>query len=102
MTRALCYPAPGMKKDEALRILDPHLQRLRALPYPELALLVNHSETTEELGPSGASYQVEWQVFWDDNRKSNLRVIVAIDNKGWRAFVPLTRDFIKAPDGRFV
>jgi len=43
------------------------------------------------------------QAFWDSPRQpGNLRVIVAIDDGGWRAFRPLSADFIVASDGSFV
>jgi hypothetical protein len=29
-------------------------------------------------------------------------VLGSIDDGGWRAFAPLTRSFIKSPDGTFV
>jgi hypothetical protein len=47
-------------------------------------------------------YQIEIEVFWDNQRGGNVRVMGSIDDGGWRAFMPLTRDFIKAPDGSFV
>ena len=56
----------------------------------------------EVVGPSGTVYQLEVTAFWDDKKARNLRVIVTIDDGGWRAFVPLTTDFIMGPDGSFV
>ena len=53
-------------------------------------------------GPSGASYQVDIQVRWDDEPNGDIRVLAGIDDGGWRAFAPLTEDFILGPDGRFV
>jgi hypothetical protein len=46
---------------------------------------------------------VEVLALWDEGRPGgNLRVMVSIDDGGWRAFKPLTEDFIIAPDGSFV
>ena len=56
----------------------------------------------EVVGPSGSQYQVEITGFWDDRKAGNLRVIVTIDDGGWRAFMPLTTGFIVGPDGSFV
>jgi hypothetical protein len=56
----------------------------------------------EVAGPSGAIYQLEVQAFWDDKRSRHLRVLASIDDGGWSAFIPLTDDFIIAPDGSFV
>lgn len=43
----------------------------------------------------------EVQAFWDDEPDGAIRVMASIDDGGWRAFVPLTEDFILAPDGTF-
>ena len=39
---------------------------------------------------------------WDAHPNGNVRVSAGIDDGGLRAFLPLTSDFIKAPDGSFV
>jgi hypothetical protein len=39
---------------------------------------------------------------WDDRTGGDLRVIGSIDDGGWRAFRPLSSDFIVRPDGTFV
>jgi hypothetical protein len=42
-------------------------------------------------------------VFWDDSEHRNLRVMVSVDDGGWRSsLAPLSADFIVAPDGTFV
>jgi hypothetical protein len=41
-------------------------------------------------------------VYWDGEPGGNVRVIGTIDDGGARAFVPMSDDFIKAPDGSFV
>ena len=38
-------------------------------------------------------------MFWDDQEGGNMRVLGAVDDGGWRAFVPLCEDFIKTPSG---
>ena len=53
-------------------------------------------------GPSGHRYSIETSVFWDGAKDRDLRVIVAIDDGGWRAYAPMTDDFIMSPDGSFV
>ena len=40
---------------------------------------------------------------WDDpGEHRNLRVMVSVDDGGWRSFAPLSDDFIVAPDGTFI
>lgn len=52
-------------------------------------------DTTEVRGPDGICYQIEVQFFWDSKPGQDIRVMVAVDDGGWRACVPLTRDDIK-------
>ena len=53
-------------------------------------------------GEEGRPYQLEAQAFWDSGKGGDVRVMVAADDGGWRAFKPLTGDFIMRPDGSFV
>ena len=94
-----------MDVDEARAILKQQIEELRRLPYPQLKELLEEEPLREfEISaPSGKPYQVEIEVRWDDPKSHrNIRAIVAIDDGGWRAFHPLTDDFIKAPDESFV
>ncbi len=91
-----------MDKAEAKEILAQQIRRLRALGYSELCKLIEEPEQTEMTSESRAWYQLEIQAWWDDKPDHNLRVLVSIDDGGWRAMVPLTEDFIIAPDGSFV
>jgi hypothetical protein len=91
-----------MDKVEAKEILAQQISRLRALEYSELCRLIKDPEQLEVTSESGAWYQLEIQAWWDDKSEHNLRVLVSIDDGGWRAIVPLTDDFIIAPDGSFV
>jgi hypothetical protein len=59
-------------------------------------------DTFEIAGPSGTRYQLEIQAMWDRNPGGKLRILGCIDDGGWRAFVPVTDDFLIDPDGRFV
>lgn len=51
---------------------------------------------------TGRSYTLEIRSFYDDKRDKNLRVRLSIDDGGWSAIVPMSSDFIVAPDGSFV
>jgi len=90
-------------KEESAQIAKSILDELRRETYQELQrFTLEHPDTREVVGPSGKRYQVEVASFWDDRPNGNLRVSVAIDDFGWRAFMPLCRDFIMAPDGSMV
>jgi hypothetical protein len=64
--------------------------------------LLDKPETDETTGPSGVEYQRETYAVWDDAREGDLRVFVAVDDGGRRAYAPLVESFIVAPDGSFV
>jgi hypothetical protein len=92
-----------MNNEEAIALLEQELAGFRGESYEKLvSRMSGGSIDYERAGPSGTKYQVEIQVLWDDRRGGNVRVMASIDDGGWRAFVPLNRDFIKAPDGSFV
>lgn len=92
-----------MDTTEALSIAEEELENLRQLRYSGLVdRLLDKQETMERIGATGARYQLELQAFWDDTTRHNLRVSVAIDDGGWRAFFPRVVDFIRAPDGSFI
>ena len=86
----------------AQKVLDKWVAKLRTEPYRELASRVG-SVTTDDVARDGErSWQVEVEVFWDDEPDGDVRVMVSIDDGGLRAFVPMTADFIKSPSGQFV
>jgi hypothetical protein len=64
--------------------------------------LLDQQEVAEVIGPSGANDQLEFQAFWDEAPGSVLRVTGSVDGRGWRAFAPITDDFLVAPDGSFI
>jgi hypothetical protein len=92
-----------MDKAEAQEIVRAELAELRGETYAALVeRLLDKQETVERVGASGALYQLEIQAHWDDRPSGDLQVLASIDDGGWRAFLPLTRSFIVAPDGRFI
>jgi hypothetical protein len=91
-----------MNNDEARAILREHLATWRARSWSELRALIGEEQHCEVEGPSGVLYQLEVNVFWDDEAEGDLRVHGSIDDGGWRAFIPLCDGFIMAPDGMFV
>jgi hypothetical protein len=91
-----------MNKQEAKNFLKETLQNYKKCSYGKLQTRVGEIETCQVNGESGTQYQVEVQVMWDDEHQQNIRVMGAIDDGGWRAFLPLTDSFIMAPGGSFV
>jgi len=72
------------------------------LPYSEIIARIDTEEHVTVFGASGAEYQLDAEVHWDDEPRGNVRVIGSIDDGGLRAFFPLTNSFIMAPDGTLV
>lgn len=91
-----------MNTTEARRVLSERLAKLRALSYRDLEKRVDSVLTEEIARDSERSWQLEFQVLWDDEPSGNIRVVGTIDDGGLRAFVPLTDAFVKSPSGAFV
>lgn len=86
----------------AYALIDEQLKHLRQRTYQELVALIGHPNTISAMGKDDKAYQLETQVFWDDRKGGDIRVMVSADDGGLRAFMPLTDDFIMTPDGSFV
>lgn len=88
-----------MNRDEALAILDAHLERYRRRPHAELAEMLGNQGCDEVVAASGATYQIEVDIVWDGKPGGNLRVLGGVDDGAWRFFAPLSRSFIMTPNG---
>lgn len=88
-----------MDKQEALILLETKLGEYRRQSYAELRARIGQEEHLDIVGTSGVQYQVEVQVFWDHKPEGQIRVLGSVDDSGWRAWLPLCRDFLVAPEG---
>jgi hypothetical protein len=91
-----------MDKSEARLLLSAQLAPWRRRSYPDLSNEVGQSIRFEATGASGTWYQGHVRVVWDGDKNGTIRVIGSIDDGGWRAFAPLTDNFLLALDGSFV
>ena len=91
-----------MDKIEAKKLLVTELEKWRSKTYKDLIKKIDKPETFEIFGENQTKYQIEIQVFWDAKPNENIRVIGSIDDGGWRAFIPISDDFILSPEGKFV
>jgi hypothetical protein len=93
-----------MDKAEARKLMSDKLAELRNMRYEELHAWAESRRVGVEdvVGRSGRKYHLEIQSMWDGRKGEDVRVIVAVDDGGWRSFMPLSDDFIMAPDGSFV
>lgn len=80
-------------------MLEVELQSFRCEPYAGLVTRIDGpTYSREQVGRGGTRYQIKVRCYWDDREGGPVRVIGSIDDGGWRAFAPMTRAFIKAPD----
>lgn len=94
-----------MDREEALQVLDLQVKSFRDKNYHQLSMLIGSGQVYTAVGASGVEYQIEVLVFWDrpDRPEENLRVILSIDDGRFlSSLMPLTTDFIMAPDGDFI
>jgi hypothetical protein len=91
-----------MNKIEAQSILDEQLSIFARRSYEELAKLVNVPKNITVQVPSGAKFQIEFNIFYDSGKRDNLRIVGSIDDGGWRSFVPLTKTLIMKPTGELI
>jgi hypothetical protein len=91
-----------MNEHVAYGLIDTELRRLQQLSYSELAALIGRVEAKKVVAEDGNTYQLEIQAFWDGKKGGDVRLIVAADDGGWRAFKPLTGDFLMRPDGTLI
>jgi hypothetical protein len=87
-----------MNNTEATEIVRQELTKYRDRPYSELVTLVGtRIPTIVVTSASGVEYQVVVRVIWDGKPNDDIRVMGLIDDGGWRAFIPLSEDFITGP-----
>jgi hypothetical protein len=88
-----------MNREEALSLLDAHLDQYRKMSHAELAAKVGQEEFPAVVGPSGTEYQMEIQIRWDHKPGGDVRVMGTIDDGTFRgAFRPVCSDLIVSPD----
>ena len=89
-----------MNVAEAQKVLAERLAKLRPLAYAELVAKIGAVLNEEIARDSHRTWQLEFQVEWDDEPAGNVRVLGSIDDGGLRA--ALTASFVKSPTGEFV
>jgi hypothetical protein len=92
----------SMSEQIAYSLIDAELRRLRERSYSDLSALIGKVNTKECVGEDGKMYYLEIQAFWDSKKGADVRLIVAADDGGWKAYKPLTGTFIIRPDGSLV
>jgi hypothetical protein len=76
---------------------------LKSRSYQEWKTLIGESAQVEKKGPSGTTYQIAWDAFWDAQGGGDIRVMVSIDDGSLAgSIVPLTTSLIISPEGKLV
>ena len=89
-----------MNKEEARTLLSDFVDRLSTSTYEDLCTLVSNPVCLEIEGPSGVTYQIEYEALWDSEPKEALRVIASIDDGGLiSAMMPISASFVVEPQG---
>ena len=89
-----------MDKREARQLLEEFVAELKSRSYQEWQILIGEEAVVERNGPSGVTYQIEWNAFWDARAGGDIRVMVSIDDGSLARFiVPLTTSFLISPEG---
>ena len=91
-----------MGHEIAYDFINQEMAQLRMLPYAVLAARIGQCEHKEFVANDGQRYQLETEVFWDSKKGGDIRVMVCVDGGGVSAFLPVSDDFIMAPDGSLV
>jgi len=91
-----------MDKAEARLVAEKDLEFYRAMSYEQIAAKVGKQENFERISENGEAYQIEFDFFYDDNESGNIRVGGTVSYSRLTDFLPVSNDFIIAPDGKFI
>ena len=80
-------------------LLDAAMLEQQSKSYEALAGAIGQVHVRAERGSDGREYQIEIEAEWDDQPGGAVRVVGAIDDGSFRSFLPISAEFIVAPDG---
>jgi hypothetical protein len=87
-----------MNRTAAQSLLEQELAHTLELGYERIRRHIGGEPITKEvLGPDGRGYQIEICAYWDNHENGPVRLVLSIDDGGWRAFFPLTADCVVDP-----
>ena len=80
-------------------LLDAAMLEHQTKSYEALAGAIGQVHVRTERGSDGCEYEIEIEAQWDDQPGGAVRVVGAIDDGSFRTFLPISAEFIVAPDG---
>jgi hypothetical protein len=92
-----------MDKTEARQVLEDFLGELKQKSYAELQAFLSNPACIERRGPSGITYQIEYEAVWDFREGGDLRLIASIDDGGFMSsLLPMTSGFLISSNGQIL
>jgi len=91
-----------MKQTIARQLLKDELANLKTRSYSFFSQSVNRTTHKKIIGQDGAHYQIEIEVFWDNRRGGDIRVLGSVNDGHSHAAAPVTEDFVITPSGTFL
>ena len=92
-----------MNQREAKEILDSIVAGYHKKTYAELAQLIDGDIGVFHVyGESGTKYEIEIDVFWDEENEKNIRFDAILDTGIFSSLFPMRETFIKSPDNEFI
>jgi hypothetical protein len=92
-----------MNTREAQYLLDGFAAAIRSKSHREWQGLIGKSAVVEKQGPSGITYQIEWNAVWDSPAGGDIRVLVSIDDGSLARFIiPLTTSLLISPESKLM
>jgi hypothetical protein len=91
-----------MQEEIPRELLRAVLAEYQARPYRELVRCIGQPDVRTVRGADGREYQVEVEAVWDDQPGGVIRVVGAIDDGSFRAFLPLSEELLASPEGKFI
>ncbi|HEX2451826.1 MAG TPA: hypothetical protein VHJ69_11815 [Gemmatimonadales bacterium] len=83
----------------AQALLDAAMLEHQTKSYAALARAIGQVDVRSARGSDGRVYQIEIEGEWDDQPGGAVRVVGCIDDGSFRDFLPISAEFIVAPDG---
>lgn len=80
-------------------LLEVAMLEQQSKSYNALAGGIGQVHVHSQRGSDGRAYQIEIEAEWDDQPGGAVRVVGAIDDGSFRDYLPISAEFIVAPDG---
>ena len=91
-----------MNQKEAKEILDSIVSEYHKKSYEELAKLIDGDIGVFHVkGESGAEYEIEIDIFWDEENDKNIRFDAILDIGVISSIFPMRESFVKNPENEF-